>query len=107
MRFKMKTASQIREEIFQLIKIGSGSVEPYDAKYIRKQIVFLKQVLIYLESKPREEFVHSELEKLRKRQESITTIVSGLNRTNRRELLQLHNFSKIEYQINTLNFLIS
>lgn len=64
----MIDAVKISQEIADLrIKLGDEDIKTAQVNRIKKRILFLKHVAIYLESSPTEAFIRSESDRIQKR----------------------------------------
>lgn len=118
----MKTKDVVQKEINELLAKrpgGSTITEPFDPKgkkelqRDRKHIVFLKKMLVYLESSPRKEFVVSEKDVVKKRMKKITDEWAVINKEGklsnkaRNEYFKSEGLPKLKTQLKSLTYLLS
>jgi len=107
----MKQLKQIQQELDALRKQGKDAVFTEQRK-IEKRILFLEMCRLYLETKPREEFIKKQLESigfivgtLESRFGQWASHRTGGNKELRREYNALCQIPKYKQQIKTLKFL--
>jgi hypothetical protein len=108
----MKQLKQIQQELDALRKQGKDAVFTEQRK-IEKRILFLEMCRLYLETKPREEFIRKSIESLdyiiatlENRFDQWASHRTGGNAELRREYNSLCEIPKFKQQRKTLKFLL-
>lgn len=73
----MKTAEQVKEEIDSAIKSIKRDSTEAEIKAVKKDLVFLRMIKMYLDTNPREEFVKAQKDELQRRIDLLPTHYEG------------------------------
>lgn len=105
----MKTISEIRVEIGSLEDtIKTNELKPAQVTRLKNKIVYLRSIILYLETNPSEEFLKSEInkneEKIKRRQNEIPGSAFGKElRAIEKDLGIIH----LREQVSTMHYILS
>lgn len=112
----MKTVDEIKHERSELIK-HARNMGTRERKRAGKRLIFLKDIMDYLESRPNEEFIKNQIDKLSKRKKNIDEgfpkwsghdEYKGKTTTSLRAIYRTETgWKTIKAQIETLNYILS
>lgn len=113
----MKTIHQIRKEIDSILSLDRSDMKKREHNRHSKRVILLNSCLMYLETKPDEEFINKEIARLTKRIDAITAgqpNFEGMAIRNipaEKELiksyLKEYKVPELSEQLKTLNYLLS
>lgn len=111
----MKTANEIKKEIESLRKSITRDTGKQELASIKRDLEFNKQILLYLETEPRKEYIESEILRLTVLMDHIKTgfdswkecrILTNVSNPYSKYLAEM-NFGYYKKQCETLKFIVS